>query len=283
MNAKSYKEITPIFYGENLIKVINYHKFETGEICFAAHYHERMELLRIHRGQMRLVVDGEAFTAEPNELVIIGPNQSHAGVSGIAGLDYDVIMFDLANLNNNSFAYRKYIEPILQQKIGFAAKTTHAAILAAADSLVSACAAQQKAHPLHTIGMVYSLLGAFYQHASPTARTAETRTGLNAITAYINEHFTEPLSTRSLSETFGYNETYFSRMFKKNTGETVMQYIAALRLQRAQQLLRDTDDSVRTVALKCGYTDVFYFSDRFKRRVGKAPRDYRADCRRHTH
>ncbi len=279
MQQKTYKEITPVLYGENLLKVLQYRITEKEYVCFAAHYHERMELLRIHRGTMQLAIGETTFAAQAGELILINPNQSHAGVAVTTDLIYDVIMFDLANLNNNSFAYRKYIEPILEENIQFATSTTHPAVLAAADSLLSAYTNEQAIHPLNTIGMIYSLIGTFYQHIDNAAHSAEPRTGLRAITAYISEHFAEPLSTRTLSATFGYNEAYFSRMFKQSTGESVTQYITALRLNHARKLLKETADSISTIAQKCGFADAFYFSNCFKRTIGQTPREYRNQAR----
>ncbi len=282
MQTKTFRELTPVLYGENLTKVLHFNNKKINDICFAAHYHERMELLRIHKGSMHLNINDHTFTAGAGSLVIVGPNQSHAGIAAQPNLEYDVIMFDLDNLNNNSFAYRKYIEPILRQEIQFDPCSSHETIITAVDDLVTAYTAREDIHPLHTVGMIYSLLGGLYQHCSPVIRTVEPHTGFNTITDYINEHFTEPLSTHSLSAIFGYNETYFSRMFKKTTGETVTNYITTLRLQRAQQLLHDTNDSIRAVALKCGYPDVFYFSTRFKQYTGHSPRNFRTQCRKKT-
>ncbi len=279
MQQKTYKEITPVLYGENLLKVLQYRITNENHVCFAAHYHDRMELLRIHRGTMHLDIDEHLFTAQAGELILINPNQSHAGIATSTDLIYDVIMFDLANLNNNSFAYRKYIEPILEGSLQFATTITQQAVLAATDSLLSAYTDEQAIHPLNTIGMIYSLIGTLYQHIDNITHTVEPRTGLRAITAYISEHFAEPLSTSSLSTVFGYNEAYFSRMFKQNTGETVTQYITALRLHHARKLLKETDDSIGSIAAKCGFADAFYFSNCFKKAIGQTPRAYRAQCR----
>ncbi len=275
MQQKTFRELTPVLYGENLAKVLQFGKKEPGDVCFAAHYHERMELLHILHGNMQVTVDGNTFEAAPGDLVIICPNQPHSGIATQPGLLYDVIMFDLANLNNNSFAYRKYIEPILRQEIIFDTRTSHEDILSATDNLVMSYSAREEIHPLHTTGMIYSLLGTFYQHLNWSTHSTDPRTNVNAITAYIKEHFSEPLSTRSLSMIFGYNETYFSRMFKKATGHTVTQYITDHRLRHAQKLLTNSTDSIRAVAIKCGYTDVFYFSTRFKQYTGQSPREYR--------
>ncbi len=276
MGKRAYQEVTPVLYGENMIRVLPVRGQNRGDVCFNGHYHERMELLRIHRGTLSLEVDSEHFEALPDTLVIVNPNQSHTGIAATDGLVYDVIMFDLANLNNSSFAFRKYLEPILRQKVTFFTCTTHPEILHIADSLVRAHTEKQTSHPLHVLGMVYSLLGAFYQYCAISERPPDKRARLNEITAYIEEHFSEPMSNRSLSAMFGYNEAYFSRMFKNNFNVSLSRHIQSLRLEHAQKLLRNTDESIAAVAIQCGFSDVYYFSNRFKRFTGKSPREFRA-------
>ncbi len=276
MKNHSIKEVSPVYYGENLVKILLHKGMKAGSTCFLEHYHDRMELLRIHNGRMSVQINDTTYEAAAGDLVIINPNQTHIGVALTDGLTYDVIMFDLVNLNNNSFAYHKYLGPIIKQQVAFGSPTNHPAIIDVADNLVRSFTKKQTIHPLNTIGMIYSILGAFYQHCPITEQQQDKHASFNAITTYIEEHFTEPLTNKSLSAQFGYNETYFSRMFKKSTGIPLSQHIQNLRLKHAEALLRDTDESIAAIAIQCGFSDVFYFSNRFKRSTGKTPREYRA-------
>lgn len=275
MERRIFKEMTPVLYGENMIRVLQIRNQKRGEFCFKGHYHERMELLRIHSGILSMDIDGVQLEARPGDLIIVNPNQSHTGVVASDNLVYNVIMFDLANLNNSSFAFHKYLEPIIRQQITFSAKTTHPEIIRIADSLVRTHTEKQVSHPLHVLGTVYSLLGAFYQYCEITERPPDKHARLNEITAYIEEHFSEPLTNRSLSALFGYNEAYFSRMFKNNFNVSLSQHIQSLRLEHAQKLLQETDESIAAIAIQCGFSDVFYFSNRFKHFTGKTPREFR--------
>jgi AraC-like DNA-binding protein len=280
MKQSVIKEVSPIYYGENPVKILLYREKFAGRTCFYEHYHDRMELLRIHSGRMSVQINGISYEALAGDLIIINPNQAHTGKVITDDLTYDVIMFDLINLSNNSFAYHKFLSPIIKQQVSFFNKTDDPMILSMVDSLVRSYTERQTVHPLHTIGMIYSILGAFYQHCQITEHTQNKHAGFNAITAYVDTHFTEPLSNKSLSAQFGYNEAYFSRMFKKNTGVCLSQHIQALRLDLAQKLLRDTNESIAAIAIRCGFSDVFYFSNRFKRYCEKTPREFRALYRR---
>ena len=81
---------------------------------------------------------------------------------------------------------------------------------------------------------------------------------------YINEHYTENISAASLSRRFGYDESYFCRKFKKQTGLTVMKYIQILRIEKARRLLAETGLPVQDIAQQCGFSDTAYFTNRFK-------------------
>lgn len=67
----------------------------------------------------------------------------------------------------------------------------------------------------------------------------------------------------------------FHRQMKKATGQTYMEYIQFLRIQKCCELLRLTDDKVSTVAEQIGYKDMKYFHALFKRKTGLSPRQFR--------
>ena len=68
---------------------------------------------------------------------------------------------------------------------------------------------------------------------------------------------------------------YFSTVFKKETGQTYINYLTEVRLERAVQLLNETDDKTYMIAQKVGYQEQNYFSYVFKKRYGVSPTKYR--------
>jgi AraC-like DNA-binding protein len=78
-------------------------------------------------------------------------------------------------------------------------------------------------------------------------------------------------SIESLAEHAGYSPAHFSRVFKTVMGVSPQQHLMQARIDRATQLLLETDWSINRIAQVLGYNDVFFFSRQFKRVTGKTP------------
>ncbi|HAX50535.1 MAG TPA: DNA-binding response regulator, partial [Lachnospiraceae bacterium] len=73
----------------------------------------------------------------------------------------------------------------------------------------------------------------------------------------------------------GFNPTYFSSLFKKETGTTFMEYLLEIRLNKAKELLKETNLSVAAICERVGYTDLKHFQKIFKREMEVSPNQYR--------
>lgn len=93
---------------------------------------------------------------------------------------------------------------------------------------------------------------------------------------YINMNLEAPLNLSQLAEQTGYAGFYLSRKFKKETGESVSEYIRRARLERASQLLRTTQDDIQKIAAKLQFCSQSRFSECFKAQFGVTPSAYRA-------
>lgn len=102
------------------------------------------------------------------------------------------------------------------------------------------------------------------------------------VKAYINANLEYDVSILELSRIFHYNEKYLGRLFKKETGQTVHEYINSERLYRAEQLLAKTDDSILSIATRTGFNNVTYFNRVFKKQHQKTPLEFRKDARNYV-
>lgn len=91
---------------------------------------------------------------------------------------------------------------------------------------------------------------------------------------YIQEHYCE-LTQQQLADRFCMSSSAVSQLIKKHTGKTYSAHLLDLRIQKAQELLRLTDDSIAEVAEKVGYNDYFYFVKVFKKATGISPTAFR--------
>lgn len=93
---------------------------------------------------------------------------------------------------------------------------------------------------------------------------------------FISEHLSEELSLMRLGEVVGYNASYLSSVYKKTTGQSLVDYVNQVRLERACQLLEDPALRIRQVALECGFESQQYFNRSFKKKWGLTPNEYRS-------
>jgi two-component system response regulator YesN len=110
---------------------------------------------------------------------------------------------------------------------------------------------------------------------APREASTEARDLVADSLRYIKQSLAEDLSRESIAERIGLNPDYFGRVFRKETGLTVTEYIVKERMAMALKLLEDTDQPISTVAMQVGYTNFAYFSQLFRRTTGFTPGDYR--------
>lgn len=95
------------------------------------------------------------------------------------------------------------------------------------------------------------------------------------ILKYIDDNLTEKLTLTELAEKCFYNPDYFSRMFKQCCGKSLTSYICEKRMERAMQMLSQTDMPVGEVCSAVGYNDKTQFYKAFRRHSGTTPGGYR--------
>lgn len=97
---------------------------------------------------------------------------------------------------------------------------------------------------------------------------------------YIDANLSSNLSLSVLADALNISSGYLSTLFKKETGQTVTEYITGRRIKHAMHLLDTTRLQIQTVAQHCGIIDVQYFSKVFKRIAGMTPKEYRDHTKR---
>jgi len=91
----------------------------------------------------------------------------------------------------------------------------------------------------------------------------------------LNNSFAKEVGKDMLEERLDRKYEYLCQVFKRYAGTTIVQYVHALRVQRAKHLLSSSDKSVGDIAEEVGFQDAFYFSRIFKRLEGLSPQQYR--------
>lgn len=115
----------------------------------------------------------------------------------------------------------------------------------------------------------------FFLNAVPDEAPDSIRSGILKAVSFVDEHFQENITLSVLAERFHVESSYFSRMFRKETGENLMLYICRKRMQKAVEYMNETDKSLTEIAFMVGYDDYTYFNKVFRKMMGQSPREYR--------
>lgn len=93
---------------------------------------------------------------------------------------------------------------------------------------------------------------------------------------YILSNIEFDINISYISKIFHYNEMYLGRLFKKETGMCIGDYINLRRLEIAKELLASTDDKIISISSSVGFNNVTYFNRLFKKQTGLTPLQYRS-------
>jgi len=107
------------------------------------------------------------------------------------------------------------------------------------------------------------------------SRTTAHEEAVKRVICAMRKHLGEPLSLHNMANIAYYSPFHFNRIFKKLTGIPPIQFLYALRLKRAKDLLLTTDLSVTTICLEVGYNSIGSFTNRFTELVGLSPDAFR--------
>lgn len=115
---------------------------------------------------------------------------------------------------------------------------------------------------------------------SEEEKTEVEQTPVHRAMDYIRRNIDRDLSRTDIAEAIYLNPEYLSRLFKRETGSSLNDYIVTEKMRVAQALLSDTNIPVSIIATKVGYSNFSYFSQVFKKYAGFTPVDYRMAKRR---
>ena len=95
------------------------------------------------------------------------------------------------------------------------------------------------------------------------------------VQSYVDHNYYKNLTLEEVAPLFGYNSVYFGKVFSKEVGVTFNSYVNQKRIDEAKKLLVNEDIKIYDIADRVGYSDVDYFSRKFRSIEGMSPADYR--------
>lgn len=121
----------------------------------------------------------------------------------------------------------------------------------------------------------YELKALYLEQDLQKRQSRSCRREVTEVKKYVQEHLSEKLSVPTLAASVNMSESRFSHVFKKETGISFWEYVNQLRMDKAMELLTETDLRIGDVAEETGWENPNYFSTQFKKKTGKTPVEYR--------
>ncbi len=100
---------------------------------------------------------------------------------------------------------------------------------------------------------------------------------LDSVFQFIETHYREPIHLQDVAQEVGYSPAYLTTLMQEQTGHTIKQWIIERRMAEARTQLVNTQESVRQIAHKIGYTDAGYFARHFRKIHGTSPQVWRQE------
>ena len=100
---------------------------------------------------------------------------------------------------------------------------------------------------------------------------------INKSKDYIQENLTENLTLEDLARVANMSKTYYTTIFKKETGVSLWDYIVSKRIEMAKKIIKNDNSTMLEIATKCGFNNTANFNRAFKKHTGKTPSQYRKD------
>ena len=240
------------------------------------HWHEEIEILFFTQGQANLLCNLKELHVKKGDIVFVNSKELHTGTICGYGSAYYCVQLNTAFFHN--LIGREYVifKNLVRDK--------------ECASMFSRIIEQASDHSFGGVMELKKQLYEFFslmctRYVSEIINEDDYKKQFcrldtfNAAVEYINRHYNEELSVNTLASKFFISPSYFSHLFKKNSGKGVIEYINEVRVSRARALLETTDTPIGDIALAVGFGDINYFSRKFKELTGVSPSEHRKRAR----
>lgn len=241
------------------------------------HSHTFYQLIYFVDGRGSFMLDEKTYTFSPGSFFLIAPQVVHGFVSsGIKRAKTLDIKFEIVEEQLEQIALShagacmdegSRIKQLLEQ-IRHEGESKNAYFDAVASLLLAQLLyelARQKAQ---------SLKGKSIPEASAQL-TYEPQEAAHKLKHYAALNYAKDITLEDAASHVGYNKSYLGRVFRLSYGCTFTQYVRKLRIQKAKELIAETDISLKTISWQVGFKTIYHFTRVFKELEGISPGEWR--------
>lgn len=243
------------------------------------HTHEGcLEIVLCQRGALTFVKGSHSYDLMPGELIINYPGEKHRLATHPKGLALYWILVRIEPLGTPLLKLPPKERRTLQQALAnLKPQIRHddgTLRLAFARLFTAALRTPDNLRLVEMIGAALHLLLATL-HTSPTIRETPVATRINNIIKMLRANPNENFYVDQLAQQAALSPSRFNTLFKRQTGLPPHLFQLELRLEKAKQMLRDTNTPITKIAIDLGFNSSQHFAGAFKRFTGQTPSSWR--------
>jgi AraC family transcriptional regulator, L-rhamnose operon transcriptional activator RhaR len=284
MKAINIKKLNHFPEGSLPIRLLRINQQETMDF----HDHAFHELVIILNGEGEHVAGDERYKISAGDVFLLKPGTAH-GYRDTLGLELVNVLYLPEKLNlplydlANSPGYHAFfdLEPAMRAQHGFRSKLQVSnkqldSLKALVKKLEHEESIKSPGRLFRMAAILMQLIGQVSEYYSGTdAPNRAEVLRLGKVISYIETRYAKPLSLDALAKRAAMSPSTLHRAFTSSMGESPINYLITVRLDRAKELLKDTNLSITEISSRVGFRDSNYFSRIFKKKQGKSPREFR--------
>lgn len=267
----TYEDLNPTF--------LFIYTFERNEDEANYHNHDFMELSIILKGKGTFYINGEYYPVKEGDLVFLNPGTYHKSLVTSPDNPAKECYIAFSNFQFTGSPEDHIPLPNHQEILHM-----HAALR---QKITKICGAMQEEYLTCRPGQYFMLKSYVIQLLLILLREeqdAKDRVNgcifestnkkyvVTRIIQYLNQHYREKISLDQIAQNMYLSTFYISKIFKSETGDTPINYLIHLRMEKARELLEDPEPlSIQDIAAYVGYDDAYHFSKLFKKHFRIAP------------
>lgn len=280
---KEYLEIPE--YEKNL-PISYYH--QEGHILTSPHWHKALEFYYVLQGVLTIGVEDEIIHISEGETYIISSGLTHYVLSS-PGSERYVFLVEPTIFNEGEKSdplmepIRDIFKKIEPHSVNWPEKTQNK-VGALLQKLHKELKLKNKAYKYQIHAIVNEILtlcvreipqAKSKENITISLKNQETIEKLNTVYDYIDKHYKQDISLEQIAATVGYSPSYFARFFKKNTGQTFVEFLNEFRISKAKWFLTTGTKQISDIASESGFNSRKTFHHVFKERTNMSPLEYR--------
>lgn len=239
---------------------------DVGAVGTRRHAHDNYEIYFLERGECTYFADHRYFPLTAGDLILIPSGEAHRAFYKRETHSRRLINCEKKYIPTEVLAALSDVDHVFR-----APRLLHE-IVEIFDLIAEEYAGTGAYRTEMLTTHVHRLFYLIARHREENVAPEHESTAVKRALDYIKENYTREITLELLSRACGVTPAHLSRAIKRETGVGFNEYLNALRLQRAEFMLRNENGkSVSDIAFACGFNDSNYFSYRFKRAYGVSP------------